>query len=223
MTWLCLFLVAGLTTAAEVPAESLGKLREHRLRGRYEEAVETAESLVMEHPAADEVRSELLLCRIETGNREAAERELAAWRQASPKSAAAAAFAAELAFEKGDFDVADKAVAEALTRDEDHLRARLMAARLLAARGKLKEADEAYRWFVRYYNRKQPKRADDLVLVAEGAAVYASWNGVPQIFEFVVNTLCPDALADDPNCWPAHAIAGGCSSKSTTNRRVSPN
>ncbi len=155
----------------------------------------------MEHPAADEVRSELLLCRIETGNREAAERELAAWRQAAPKSAAAAAFAAELAFEKGDFDVADKAVAEALTRDEDHLRARLIAARLLAARGKLKEADEAYRWFVRYYNRKQPKRADDLVLVAEGAAVYASWNGVPQIFEFVVNTLCPDALADDPNCW----------------------
>jgi tetratricopeptide (TPR) repeat protein len=209
MTWLCLCLLAGLSAAGEVPAESLEKLREHRQRGRYEEAVELAETLVAAHPEADAVRSELLLCRIETGNREEAERGLAAWRQASPKSASAAAFAAELAFEKGDFEAADKAVAEALSRDEDHLRARLVAARLLAARGKLKEADEAYRWFVRYYNRKQPKRADDLVLVAEGAAVYAGWNGVPQIFEFVVNTLCPDALADDPNCWTAHAIAGG--------------
>jgi cellulose synthase operon protein C len=206
---LCLLALAASSSAAgEVPNDALKELRGHRLHGRYEEAVELAEKLVAEHPEADEVRRELVQCRFETGQWDEAGKEIAAWRAALPKSAEGAGFAAELAFERGDFDAADKAVAEALARDDDQLRARLVAARLLASRGKLKEADEAFRWFVRYYNRKQPKRADELLLVAEGASVYARWNGVPQIFEFVVNTLCPDALADDPECWTAHAIAG---------------
>jgi tetratricopeptide (TPR) repeat protein len=44
--------------------------------------------------------------------------------------------------------------------------------------------------------------------VARATSQYARWHGVPQIFDFCVNTLCPDALAKDKDCWQAHWIAG---------------
>ena len=37
---------------------------------------------------------------------------------------------------------------------------------------------------------------------------YARWNHNTQIFHFVVNTLCPDALKNDANAWEAHLISG---------------
>src|SRR6185436_2587992 len=79
---------------------------------------------------------------------------------------------------------------------------------LNALTGNLKQADEGYHWFVKFYNQQQPEDAETLLLVARGSSQYARWRSVPQIFDFAVNTLCTDALAKDKHCWQAHLIAG---------------
>src|SRR5262249_51392858 len=58
------------------------------------------------------------------------------------------------------------------------------------------------------YNRTQPKDSDSLMIIAEGAAQYGRWRTVPDIFKFIVNTICPDALKADPDCWQASVLSG---------------
>ena len=72
----------------------------------------------------------------------------------------------------------------------------------------MKRASDEFRWFVRYYNRKQPTDAETLLLVAEGAAEYARWNSNSSIFNFIINTLCVDALKNDPLSWQTHLASG---------------
>ncbi|MCA9074208.1 MAG: tetratricopeptide repeat protein [Planctomycetaceae bacterium] len=115
---------------------------------------------------------------------------------------------AELMFRQGDFDAATKSIDAALAIDEEHPTARLTQAHILAETGELDEALSEYRWFVRYYNRQQPTDAETLMLVAEGSLQYARWKSVSSIFNFVINTLCPDALKNDPNCWQAAHLSG---------------
>lgn len=115
---------------------------------------------------------------------------------------------AELHFQQGDFDAAAKSIDAALAIDDEQLNARLVRAHLLAENGEFDEALNEYRWFVRYYNRQQPTDAETLMLVADGSLQYARWKSVSSIFNFVINTLCPDALKDDPNCWQAAHLSG---------------
>ena len=115
---------------------------------------------------------------------------------------------AELEFLRGRYESAERHVKETLARQDDHLLARLVKAHLNAEQGRHDEAIEGYVWFVRYYNRAQPTDAESLLLVAEGAIQYARWKSVSSIFNFVVNTLCVDALADDPLRWEASLVSG---------------
>src|SRR5262249_21605825 len=115
---------------------------------------------------------------------------------------------AEVYLAQGQFDDAARAVAEALKIEANLPQARLVEADLNAAAGKLKQADDGYHWFVKYYNQNQPEDAETLMLVAQGASQYARWHSVPQIFDFVVNTLCNDALAKDKECWQSHFVGG---------------
>src|SRR5262249_25740191 len=86
--------------------------------------------------------------------------------------------------------------------------ARLIQAHLWTEAGRLKEAEEGYRWFVRFYNRSQPADAETILIVAEGTLQYARWKSVSQIFDFVLNTLCVDALKNDANCWQSRLLSG---------------
>ncbi len=128
--------------------------------------------------------------------------------ETSPEEAALHARLAELHFQQGDFDAAGQHIAAALKWEEDQLLARLIQAHIQAETGQLETAIDGYRWFVRYYNRAQPTDADTLMLVAQGSLQYARWKSVSSIFNFVVNTLCPDALKDDPHCWQAAHLSG---------------
>ncbi|OYW13501.1 MAG: hypothetical protein B7Z55_16755, partial [Planctomycetales bacterium 12-60-4] len=100
------------------------------------------------------------------------------------------------------------ATAAALKINPDHPLARLIQADLWTATGDLQQASDGFRWFVRYYNRAQPTDAETLMLVGRGAAQYARWKSVSQIFDFIVNTVCADALKADKECWEAHWLAG---------------
>jgi Tfp pilus assembly protein PilF len=113
-----------------------------------------------------------------------------------------------LAFDRGDSAVAEKQVAAALAIDENNLLARLTQAELHCAAGRLVEAGDAYKWFVRFYNANDVSDAESLELVGLAAAQYARWNRLSDQFNFLVNELYPDALSADPAWWPARYRIG---------------
>ncbi len=199
------------TVAAAGPAETLASVREHLRHGRYDEAIEGLDEIdTTKDHGLDPVELILIRCRAlsESGQREALETALQAAVKTHPPSAVLHAELAQLHFERGRLKDADTAVKAALKLDADQLLAHLIQAHILAEQGEIKQADEAYRWFVRYYNRRQPTDAESLLLVCQGSAQYARWHSVTQIFDFCVNTLCPDALKADKKSWRAHQLAG---------------
>jgi tetratricopeptide (TPR) repeat protein len=225
LRFLVLFVVATLTTTlaaddkpvskpddkpavpAAKPAGPVAVIHEHRQRGRYEEALDAADVHLKTNPDDRSAVIERARVFLETGRLAEAEAALEQLVKKSP-TAGEWGWLAEVRFDRGRLKEADDAVSRGLALDENAVRCRLIQAHLLSAKGDVKAANEAFRWFVRYYNKAQPKDAETLLLVARGASEYARWNGVSQIFEFVVNTLAPDALAADPACWQAHALAG---------------
>jgi tetratricopeptide (TPR) repeat protein len=182
--------------------------REHYQRGRVEEALDVYDAL--EKAGGDAARIALgrSACLQAQGQYALASELLTAACAKDGKSAPLWAALAELQLAQGDFAAAATSVEAALRLDNDLPRARLALADLQAATGRLKEANEGYRWFVRYYNRVQPTDPDVLLQVAHGAAQYARWNNVTQVFDFVINTLCPDILAQDKDCWQAYLLSG---------------
>ena len=115
---------------------------------------------------------------------------------------------AELQLARGRLADAEKTAEAAVAASPDNAAARLVLADVYAQTGRFPEANAAYRWFIRFYNARQPEDAATLLLVAHGSVQYARWNHNTQIFHFVVNTLCPDALKNDASAWEAHLISG---------------
>lgn len=197
--------------AADSPSEQFDAAREHIQLGRYDEAIEALDALEKgDLKGLDAV--EVVLARCEAlhakGDRDTTEQALTAALKQNPKSSALHAQFARLHFERGQWKLASEEVEAAIKSNSDELLARLIQAHLWAEQGDLKQADDGYRWFVRYYNRRQPKDAESLLYVCRGASQYARWHSVSQIFDFCVNTLCPDALKDDKQSWQAHYLSG---------------
>lgn len=211
LAWL-LVIVPGLpgpvaiSRAAESETELLAAARVHWQKGRLDESLAAYKELLPSHLEAAAIGQSH--CLVARGDWTDAKKVLQNGLQTQPGSAPLWARLAEVQFARGQFDETRQSVAKALSIDADFPAARLVQADLFAATGKLAEADEAYRWFVRYYNQRQPADADTLLIVARGAAQYARWHASSQIFDFVVNTLCPDALANDRNAWQSHFAAG---------------
>ncbi|MEK6261803.1 MAG: tetratricopeptide repeat protein [Planctomycetota bacterium] len=217
--FLCRFCVIGLVVlgwfapinAADSPKERLAVAREHFQKGRYGEALEILDSLAKD-VAKDLDAVELAKARCEAllaqGERDTAERILNEAIKAHEDAAELHGLLAMIHFERGRYDAADASVAQALKLDSNQLQARLIQAHLWTERGEIAKADTGYRWFVRYYNSQQPNEAEPLLFVGEGAAQYARWHSVAQIFDFCVNTVAKDALKADKRCWQAHQLTG---------------
>ncbi len=203
MTESLLLLLAFLGADAE-----LVPLREHLAHGRYVEGAEAWESLAAEVRQTPEGRWLRARFHAAVGEDAAVTELLAKLLEEFPDAAVWWGRAAEHQWNQGLIDQAAESAAKGLTLDPDEPRCRLVQAEVWTARGDLKQALEGYRWFVRYYNRAQPTDAETLLLIGRGAAMYARWKSVSQIFNFIVNTACVDALKADPLCWEAHQLAG---------------
>ncbi len=201
--WLSI-LICAVTAAA-----SMEKARGHLQHGRYAEAVEAYAELAEESPEEEAIALGWSRSLWAQGERDAAEAILTKALMADGKFPKLHAEQACQQFERGRYPAAQAAVDAAIKLNPDEPLARWIQAELLTERGDIKAATEAYRWFVRYYNRVQPTDAETLTIVAKGSAQYARWQSVSQIFDFTVNTLCADAQKDNPACWEAYAIAGG--------------
>lgn len=199
----CLAAMATVSSGADIRTAY-----DHLQRGRYAEAAEAALAIEGE---ADELAAAILIYSraLEAqGEYKSALERVDAFLKAEPKNPPVLARRAELLLATGRLKEAEEASEAALQVDEENGRARLVQARVFVETGRLKEADDAYRWFVRMYNRRQPTDAETLMQVAAGATVYARWHSVSSIFNFVINTLCPDALRDNPQSWQAHYASG---------------
>ncbi len=212
--WVTLAILAALCgrpIVAEEPAKNdkeLAQAREHLQKGRYAEALELFDELIKSKVKDPRIPISQSRCYRAEGNWKPATDVLLKASQDFPQSAEVWAELADAQLRQGRFQEAERAVEKALEINEELPFARLVRADLWADTGRLEKADDEYRWFVRYYNRVQPEDAETLMLVARGAAQYARWNGVSQIFDFVVNTLCVDALKADQTYWQAHSISG---------------
>lgn len=210
-TGLCRVFLASISLASmslPVSARDIKTAYNHLQRGRYAEAAEAAlavEGNADQLAAAVIIHSRALEAQ---GEYSRALERIEAFLKAEPESAPVLARQSELLLATGRLKEAEAACEAALKVDEENGRARLVQARLFTETGRLKEADDGYRWFVRMYNRKQPEDAETLMQIAAGATVYARWHSVSSIFSFVINTLCPDALRDNPQSWQAHYVSG---------------
>lgn len=198
--------VAVPTAAAEVP-QPLQTADVHLQKGRYEEALEILQDLGQGaiEPTVAVTHAEALQA---LGRRKEAEQMLTRAVESVPDDAALWARLAEVRFERGRYELAETAAETSLQLDENQLRARLVRADVYTETGRIDKADNEYRWFISYYNRAQPRNAESLLLVARGALQYARWHSASQIFSFVVNTVCPDALREDARSWEAHYLSG---------------
>ena len=194
--------------ADEANTEQMRQARRLYLTGRYRES-EAGYKLLAESnpvPAAQGIAN----CLIARGEYEEARQDLEDAIKAYPDAAALPAQLAELSFNQGDYELAEKLVEQALKLDENQLAARWVKAELLAARGKLTEANDAYDWFISYYNAADEiDDADDLLYIGQGAAQFARWNRLSDQFSFLVNDLYPEAGRLESNYWPA-SYAAGC-------------
>ncbi len=199
-------------TESSEPRNPLATATEHRLRGRYDEALEGYEVVLQQADLVEADRIALWLgqSRIyeETGRWEDAEEAITSALVSLPKSPALLARHAELCTLTGRYAQARELAQAGIDQDSQHVHSRLILAHALVEIGELDEAAKAYRWFIQYYNRSLPKDAQTLVWIGEGSAQYARWNRVSSIFRFVVNDVCQDALKDNPNCWQAPLLSG---------------
>ncbi len=205
---LSLFFLATSVGAADKIADRLEEARSHLQRGRIDEALELYDGLGEKVADSAAVAIGKSRCLESRGDWKETTDVLEAAVKKDPRHAGLLARLAEVYLAQGRFEAVERMVAQALDIDSNLPAARLVEADLNLALGKLKKADEGYHWFVKFYNQNQPEDAETLMLVAHGAAQYARWHSVPQIFDFVVNTLCNDALLKDETCWQSHFVAG---------------
>lgn len=203
--WCCAGLLLVLNVAAYADAKTA---HEHYQRGRYEEAEAEWQSVLQSEPENLQAAIGLSRAHRSQGQLDEAEAVLKSALQRKADDPGLLAELADLSLERGRYEDAAAQAQTALKAAPEHPRARLIQARLAVENGQLQEADQGFVWFVRYYNRAQPTDAETLLVTAEGAAEYARWHSVSGIFNFIVNTLCPDAIKADPLSWQASFQSG---------------
>jgi len=203
-----IFACAGWVVVATAHAADDSVVEAHRLlqRGKYAEAVEAYEQLKADKPITASLG--IARCLVSQGKVDEGLKVLNDALKPAPKDADLLAAVAQIHFDRGKYDLADRAIAAALKQDAEHLLARWLHAERLRVDGKLDDADVAYKLFVDYYNEHDVEQADDLRIVGLAAANFARWNKLSDQFSFLVNDLLPDALAADENYWQAHYEAG---------------
>jgi tetratricopeptide (TPR) repeat protein len=199
------------------PKKSSGPLAEARqrlLRGNYAEAREAFQKAAeadpkLTPPAMAGVAESYRL----VGEYDRAVETLTEALKRVPNNPTLHAARGDLLYHLGRWDDAEKDADAALARADGQLLARLTKARVLRDRGKLKEADNAFRWVVRYYTKRSNDddditSPDELLCVAECGAENARWHNLSRQFSFILNTVIKDALKEDPDFWPAEQLAG---------------
>lgn len=189
-----------------VAAGPLAEAQGHLEHGRYEEAIDAFRAAEKDDPVA--AAQGTSRAQVETGRYAGAQKVLDEAIKASPDRPELLSRRGEVRLLTGDYEGALADAEAALELDAEHPAGHWVRAEGLTETGRIAEATDECRWFVRFYNRKQPTEGEALVYVAKGSVRYARWKRVSAVFGFVVNELCPDLAKADPEDWRADAISG---------------
>ncbi len=187
--------------------------RERWLHGNYGEAREQYEALAKDaklRPAATIGLSRALESE---GEYDKALEVVEAALKDMPKDANLLARHAELLYQRGRWDEAEKAANAAIDANKNQFLARWVRAQVHRDRGDMKKADAECKWFVRTYtqrdNNDDPiKDPEQLVLVGLAGAENARWNNLSDQFTFILQDVYGDAVKYDKTYWPAEYQAG---------------
>jgi tetratricopeptide (TPR) repeat protein len=204
----CLAVLLGVSSAS-AGSPALRQARERLLKGNYAEAREQYEALLKKGEHA--VAATLGLCRAwhSEGNYREALDILDSALKSHGNSADLHAFQADLLFQRGRWDEADKAANHALTLSRNSFLAHWVLARLHRDRGDFKKANDEFLWFVRAYSNADITDPEDLLLVGLSTSERARWDSrLSDQFEFVLGEVYGEALKRDKDFWWAEYYAG---------------
>ncbi len=200
----------------KVPAHktALAEARKRLLAGNYDEARTAYQAAAK----TDKTLAPYAAVGIAESHRLAGDTELslkvldAAKKEASDNLDLFAA-RADLLYEIGDWDEAEKDADAALKFEKNQLRAIWTKGRILRDRGSVDEADKIFRLAVRHYTARSNADDDitdpeDLLYVALSGSENARWHNLKEQFRFILNEVLKDALTQDKNFWPAEQLAG---------------
>ncbi|MFP6610866.1 MAG: tetratricopeptide repeat protein [Pirellulales bacterium] len=191
--------------AARGQAAKPGQARQLFLTGKYAEAREVYTA----QKGSFDAELGIARCDIATGKYKEAIERLRKLVAKEKVSATAAGILADLALSRGDYDAAKKWADAALEIDENQTAARWVKAEMHRLSGHIDEAENAYKWFIDFYNATDELTdPDELQRIGAAAAQFARWNRVHDQFDFLVNELYPDILSQEKNYWRAHLEAG---------------
>ncbi|GIX03536.1 MAG: hypothetical protein KatS3mg113_0542 [Planctomycetaceae bacterium] len=184
----------------------LAECQQHLARGRYEEASELLEAWLEKHP--EDADAWLIYSRAlrSAGQFDAALEALDRALVQQPEHPELELYRARLLSERGAWQEVVAGCQRVLRQRPAHPGARYLAAEVALEQGKLAEAMRGWQDLVRYYNRQPPRQLEELLAVAEGAAQYARWQGVPQIFDVLVNRWRREVLRIAPDAWEVHEL-----------------
>ncbi|NQT15911.1 MAG: tetratricopeptide repeat protein, partial [Planctomycetes bacterium] len=202
----CLLLASVLLPSLAAPSlalgggeADLGEARRLLLSGKYAEAAEIYERHPAKNPQATLGLARSLAAE---GKYEEAARALTS---VAGEHADVHAELARLAFERGRHEEAETHVDAAIRLEADQLLARWIRGELCRTSGRMKEAEAAYLWLIRFYNEHESEidEAESLRWIGLAAARYARWKRLGDQFHFLVGQLYPDALKLEADYWPA--------------------
>jgi len=202
----CLLLSLVLVYPAAAEEASLDTARRLFLTGRYDEAAAQYKDLRGE--SAVEATAGLAGCLRARGEYDEAAELLDSAATKQPKASLLLARRAELAFEQGEYPKARELVDRALDVNQSEIKARWVDAQLKRYTGRLKEAEDAYGWFIDYQQQSDIETPQQWRYICLAAAEYARWNRDSDAFSDLVNHFFPQALELDGNYWPAHFESG---------------
>jgi cellulose synthase operon protein C len=221
--WIALGLLAlgfapAFGLAADLDKDALAKARKLGQTGKYAEAVDAYEALTKD-ATSDDDKLKIAIGKADnlaaTGELDKAAEALKPFAEGDTPKPAAAARLASLEFDRGRWDRAEALANAALKVDKEHIPARWVAANLLDAQGKRKEADAAYKWFIDTHNarkRELSRDAEALLMIGQAAERYYRRNArgedLKETLEEVITELYEGALRTDPTCWRAPLLEG---------------
>ncbi len=204
--WEGFLLILAFALAVRAAEPSAADARRLFQEGKYAKAEEAYRQLPGEPSTAAALG--VARCQEAVGERDKAVETIREAASKLPDAAALPAELARLAFERGDTQAADQAVASALKLNKEQLLAHWVQAELHRIAGRLDEAKAEYNHLVVFHNEHEVKDPDDLHWIGLAAAQFARWNRLSDQFGFLVNQFYPDLLAADASFWQAHYEAG---------------
>jgi tetratricopeptide (TPR) repeat protein len=192
---------------------TLGAARQRWLRGDYAEARALYEGFLKDARTKDAAALGVSRTWQSQGEYDRALTVIEDAVRAAPKHADLLARRADLLFLRGRWEDAETACAACLAVQPEHFLARWIRASILKGRGRLKEAEAEFRWFVRTYTArndadKDIKDPDELLLVGRAGCENAQWNNLSDQFQFILTDVYGDALKYEKDFWPAEYRAG---------------